>query len=226
MRNKNNTHRGFTLAEMMIVMLILTIILAAFAPLMTKRKAVDLSSPWRWASNNSDIYYGTGNNQTAMIGQKAKAETDFNSKLLITSADGKAHPHITFKEGGDIKAHMAFKGSNIFLSLGENGEIPSFYGYKYDSWWEQKNGEHNIAIGMNALSADESGSNNIAIGKASLKVNSAGNNNIAIGSDTLSTIETGTNNIAIGLSSLKAITTGKQNVAVGTKTMEESMEVP
>ena len=40
MRNKNNMHRGFTLAEMMIVMLILTIILAAFAPLMTKRKTV------------------------------------------------------------------------------------------------------------------------------------------------------------------------------------------
>ena len=33
---------AFTLAEMMVVMLILTIILAAFSPLMTRRKAVDL----------------------------------------------------------------------------------------------------------------------------------------------------------------------------------------
>ena len=50
--SKNTTHFthfasakrvAFTLAEMMVVMLILTIILAAFSPLMTRRKAVDLT---------------------------------------------------------------------------------------------------------------------------------------------------------------------------------------
>ena len=39
---KDNEFLGFTLAEMLVVMLILTIVLAAFAPLMTKRKTVDL----------------------------------------------------------------------------------------------------------------------------------------------------------------------------------------
>ena len=39
---------GFTLAEMMVVMLIMSIILAAMAPVMTTRNKSDYSSPWRY----------------------------------------------------------------------------------------------------------------------------------------------------------------------------------
>ena len=224
MVHKNNSRFGFTLAEMMIVMLILTIILAAFAPLMTKRnKAVDLSSPWRWASNNSDIYYGTGNNQTAMIGQKAKAETDSNSKLLITSADGKAHPHITFKEGNDIKAHIAFKGSNIFFGLTEDGSIPSFHGYQTNTW-SMRDGYNNIALGIKALNSSGSGADNVAIGASSLESNTSGDNNVAIGSSSLKTNYSGINNVAIGSSSLKANTSGYNNVAMGFRALESNAE--
>ena len=42
---------GFTLAEMMVVMLILSIIMAAMAPVMTTRNKLDQSSPWVWAEN-------------------------------------------------------------------------------------------------------------------------------------------------------------------------------
>ena len=69
----------------MVVMLILTIVLAAFAPLMTKRRTVDLSSPWRYATNNSDIYYGLGAKQSAMIGQNSKASGDLDSRLIINT---------------------------------------------------------------------------------------------------------------------------------------------
>ena len=48
---------GFTLAEMMVVMLIMSIIMAAFAPVVTTRnKSGDNSERWRWARNRSDIY--------------------------------------------------------------------------------------------------------------------------------------------------------------------------
>ena len=83
--------KAFTLAEMMVVMLILTIVLAAFAPLMTKRRTVDLSSPWRYATNNSDIYYGLGAKQTAMIGKNNKSSSDIDSKLLINADSQQAH---------------------------------------------------------------------------------------------------------------------------------------
>ncbi|HIT93269.1 MAG TPA: type II secretion system protein, partial [Candidatus Stercorousia faecigallinarum] len=49
---------GFTLAEMMVVMLIMSIILAAMAPVMTTRSKADSSSPWRYSPENlSDAYF-------------------------------------------------------------------------------------------------------------------------------------------------------------------------
>ncbi|MFQ8625779.1 MAG: prepilin-type N-terminal cleavage/methylation domain-containing protein [Candidatus Gastranaerophilaceae bacterium] len=63
--------KGFTLAEMMVVMLILSIVLAAMAPVMTTRNKTDQTSPWRYSEGNlSDAYYGLGESQTAMIGQR------------------------------------------------------------------------------------------------------------------------------------------------------------
>ena len=41
-------HFAFTLAEMMVVMLILSIVMAAMAPVMTTRNKLDQSSPWVW----------------------------------------------------------------------------------------------------------------------------------------------------------------------------------
>ena len=78
--NRKFKVHAFTFAEMMVVMLILTIVLAAFAPLMTKRRTVDLTSPWRYATNNSDAYFGLASSQTAMIGQNSKKDDDLKSK--------------------------------------------------------------------------------------------------------------------------------------------------
>ena len=48
---------AFTLAEMMVVMLIMSIILAAMAPVMTTRSKADSSSPWRYSPENlSDAF--------------------------------------------------------------------------------------------------------------------------------------------------------------------------
>ena len=89
--------KGFTMAEMMVVMLVLTVLLAAAAPLMTKKKAMSTDTTWKYASNNSDIYYGIGDNQSAMIGQQSKDANDLNSRLIISTKDLKK-PFITFKK--------------------------------------------------------------------------------------------------------------------------------
>lgn len=52
----NNKKFAFTLAEMMVVMLIMSIVLAAFAPVMTTRQKKDISSPWRFSDNQMDAY--------------------------------------------------------------------------------------------------------------------------------------------------------------------------
>ena len=61
----------------MVVMLIMSIILAAMAPVMTTRSKADSSSPWRYSPENlSDAFFGSGESQVAMIGQPNKLETD------------------------------------------------------------------------------------------------------------------------------------------------------
>ena len=51
----NNKKKAFTIAEIMVVLLILTIIFAAFAPLMTKRRLMSTSNRymvWTWGSGS------------------------------------------------------------------------------------------------------------------------------------------------------------------------------
>ncbi len=71
----------------MVVMLIMSIILAAMAPVMTTRSKADSSSPWRYSPENlSDAFFGAGESQVAMIGQPNKLETDDPARLIINSS--------------------------------------------------------------------------------------------------------------------------------------------
>ena len=73
----NKGFSAFTLAEMMVVMLIMSIVLAAMAPVMTTKNKVDNSSPWKYSPNNSsDAYFGQGASMRAMIGQLNGEDTD------------------------------------------------------------------------------------------------------------------------------------------------------
>ena len=109
----NTSHIGFTLAEMMVVMLILSIIMAAMAPVMTTRNKLDQSSPWVWADNGSDAYYGIGNAQIAMIGQAKALDTDTGARLLINTAGTK--DHILFKSNEDVVGRLRMVNKGILL---------------------------------------------------------------------------------------------------------------
>ena len=213
--------KGFTLAEMLVVMLILTIVMAAFAPLMTKRKTVDLTSPWRYAANNSDAYYGLSNTQTAMIGQNAKADSDPDTRFLIKKLDD-GQSYITFKDnGGGIAANIAID------SLDAGGTIRM--GGPYTS--VSSNG-YNTAFGIGALKVISLARANTAFGADALNKLTMGNTNTAIGAYALSDSgtdvkqntalgyqamigATGSSNLALGLNAL-ASSSGSNNIAIGT----------
>ena len=215
MKNKQNClHRGggilrqaglrfsaFTLAEMMVVMLIMSIILAAMAPVMTTRSKADTSSPWRYSpENSSDAYFGAGNSQIAMIGQPNKLETDDSAKLIINSSDT-LKPQIAFKRNNTNTGILSLDTKyNIILGKSSMDKLTT--------------GDYNIAIGLNNLSELTSGQSNIAIGDSALAKNSSGRRNTAIGT-CLEANTTGSDNTAVGDDSLKANTTGINNVALG-----------
>ena len=197
-----NKHKfnAFTLAEMMVVMLIMSIVLAAMAPVMTTKNKVDNSSPWKYSPNNSsDAYFGQGASMRAMIGQLNGEDTD-NGKLVINSL-GSSFSHILFKNGNTILGDLYMSGNNLILGQ-RNGSSTSL-------------GQNNINIGpKNWPSTDITGQSNIIIGDNAMTHLSTGSNNIGLGT-TLTALTTGTGNVTIGDNSLTSVTTGDGNIGLG-----------
>ena len=199
LKNKHKFN-AFTLAEMMVVMLIMSIILAAMAPVMTTKNKVDNSSPWKYSPNNSsDAYFGQGASMRAMIGQLNGEDTD-NGKLVINSL-GSSFSHILFKNGNTILGDLYMSGNNLILGQ-RNGSSTSL-------------GQNNINIGpKNWPSTDITGQSNIIIGDNAMTHLSTGSNNIGLGT-TLTALTTGTGNVTIGDNSLTSVTTGSGNIGLG-----------
>lgn len=194
-------NRAFTLAEMMVVMLILTIVLAAFAPMMTKRKSVDSTSPWKYATNNSDAYYGVTETQTAMIGQNAKDSNDPSNRLTLNTGNTNQYS-VLFKRGTNILGAIRLNSSNfLFNSRTDYSTV--------------QNGSKLTALGAQALASNTSGSNNTAIGASALSSNTTGGDNTAVGSSALVSNTTASGNTAFGYQALFANATGTGNTAIG-----------
>ncbi|MFR1673034.1 MAG: prepilin-type N-terminal cleavage/methylation domain-containing protein, partial [Candidatus Gastranaerophilaceae bacterium] len=209
----NNKKFAFTLAEMMVVMLIMSIVMAAFAPVMTTRQKRDISSPWRFSDNQMDAYFGLGSDQRAMIGQKNRPTTgtgDPDNRLTIqTSRDTQSH--ILFKGSDDsVLGSLSLKSGYISLgnissgggtdvygvAIGKNLTIPTSVSGSGQDFVAIGNGAHSVAgtvaIGDLAL-AQANGS--ISIGERS-GMTSTSSKSIAIGSE----VEIdGENSIALGV---------------------------
>ena len=178
---------AFTLAEMMVVMLIMSIILAAMAPVMTTRSKADSSSPWRYSPENlSDAYFGAGESQIAMIGQPNKLETDDAARLILTSSSS-LPVHLSFKRDNTTLGRLQFIDTNLVLGSGSLDHL--------------NGGGNNISIGPNNLTQVTSGGSNIAIGDNAMLSTTSGGNNIGIGTTLTGNID-GSNNVAVGDDSL------------------------
>ena len=191
---------GFTLAEMMVVMLILSIVLAAMAPVMTTRNKTDYSSPWRYASNGSDAYFAgnSNSNQVAMIGQHEVGTGENNARLILRTSSGSGWSHLMFKTGDTIVGRLYLDENNLYLS---NNNNPS--------------GTQNTSVGVDALSKN-TGNSNTAIGNKALEANTSGESNISVGVASLLSNTTGSGNVAIGNNTLQHNTIGGDNIALGT----------
>ena len=197
------TFNAFTLAEMMVVMLIVSIVLAAMAPVMTTKNKVDNSSPWRYSpANSSDAYFGAGGAMRALIGQVNGEDSDLGKLIINNNATGNSH--ILFKSNNDVLGDLYFNGSSVILGSRPSNSTNATYG------------ANNISIGPNNWSSTGvEGNSNITIGDNSMQALTSGVSNIGIGT-TMSTLTTGSNNVAVGDNSLLG-SNGDYNVAVGTR---------
>ena len=175
-KNKPSFFSAFTLAEMMVVMLILSIVLAAMAPVMTTRykSKPNNSSPWVYESNNRiNAWFGSGPAQHAMIGQSSYGADDTIAKLLITVGDDTTN-FLAFKRNNTNIGRLFIGGTNLLLGNLASGTL----------------GNGSVGIGRNlqtsanstavGSSTNASGASSIAVGQGS---NASAENSVAIGSE-------------------------------------------
>lgn len=192
---------AFTLAEIMIVMLILTILFAAFAPFITKRRVVTNRSKYAvWSykdtTNTLDAFYDPGSQDytgTLFFGTTPDSKADVISTYLPISrvvirsgpvtSESKLQRQIQFRYGrtgatnSDEQRFGKFAGS--WLMDGKNVLLGGEYKKLADP--ENIEARYNVGIGYNALNNITNAANNAALGFYALSNNNSGNDNVAIG---------------------------------------------
>ena len=217
--NKARKKKAFTLAEMMVVMLILSIVLAAMAPVVTTRSKVDQSSPWRYSEGNlSDAYYGLGESQTAMIGQREFTNTDETAKLIINTS-GTRPSHIAFKRGDTNIGLLRMENNAVMLgSLNNSGTLgTSAVSLGTDT---KADGLDSVSVGRSAKST---GSYSVAVGNlansSATETVSIGDSSLASGSGSLAlgamSQATGSNSVAVGIGDDSINISGNEAVGIG-----------
>ena len=182
--------KGFSLMELMVVLLIVAIIAAASAPMVSRKLARDAAqgdSPWVFTGTSNSIAYNMAgdNNSTAIIGTNrlpAAVNAANRPKLYIES------------NGNESQIGFGRRGVNNMLSLTmdtqnnrvgfSNAVIPNqsvVFGIAENNQ-TQIGGIRNISIG-NRNNLTGSNGNNIIIGHSSDAINNS-SDNVIIGSDT------------------------------------------
>ena len=212
-------HSGFTLAEMMVVMLILSVVMAAFAPIMTRRNKADLSnaSPWKMVTvGENHIYYvnsfDPASKAVAQIGAKMEqsdlTSNDINSRLLIAT-NSQAPNAISFG--------WRTNGTPAFTKLADMAVLRNSNNTNGRIFWGTPGGILNV--GSSSSTIDNSlGDNSLAIGINSqagfqASINSE-NNSTALGNSA----KAGGNSTAVGYGATAGSTTAStvaQSVAIG-----------
>lgn len=233
MRNYKRNKSAYTIAEVMIVLLILTVIFAAFAPIITKRKLSSYkSSNAIWNKYNEtkgfDAYFdpsSTKNTGTAFFGVKPDSHGSVTSTLTplsrvvirsgpVTSGN-KLQRQIQFRFGrlagnADEKKYGKFAGTwlmdrqNVLLG----GAYPNL-----DNTPDNIEARDNVAIGYQSMNALKNAQGNTALGLSTLSENISGKYNTAIGYNAGSALHESYNTYIGAGAGEKA--SGSRNTAVG-----------
>lgn len=104
--SENMKKSAFSLAEMMVVMLVVSIVLAAMAPVVTTRmrsnRAASPDGPWYWAdpSDKSGNTFTTATK--AVIGQSGVTTGSDDNAILVINKNGDDKDDILFKNGDKV----------------------------------------------------------------------------------------------------------------------------
>ncbi len=237
----NKKRKGFSLAELLIALLVISIVLSAAIPTLTRKSATS-EQIWRWSSSNNSAYFGVGSNQSAIVGADSIPFLDDSTMTLadIISDDEINVANLKFSNYGDklvlLKKSMSDNAKSHFV----NSHI-SFYNMTNSAAATTNDihyagriasDAHNLAFGIGSLQSmdevtDTFKGNNTAIGHYTLMRNQGGGYNTAIGEKTLSFNQSGSFNTAVGYKSLFTLggtdsdsIDASANTAIGSNAMQ------
>ena len=124
MKNMKRQKYGFSLMEMMVVLLIISIIMAATAPMVAKKMATDRAnggSPWVFTSNNGNIGFNiAGNNVSAIIGAAEISGRPNNivPRLIINGSN--TQPVLAFASGSAYVGQLTVDGANNSVGISDD----------------------------------------------------------------------------------------------------------
>ncbi|MBQ8460387.1 tail fiber domain-containing protein [bacterium] len=211
----NNKLKAFTLAEVMVLLLTLSILMAAFAPVFTRRYSnVSSDDVWTFVpgDDENDAYYDALNKNftaQAFIGLTPTSKADvikfsssgdkvYYSKLVIAASKdlkptaastGQPQNQMQFRYGnsksGDLVGNL-FAGNNNILLGGHYGSI-------------KNDAQYNTGFGRYSMNALSTGKYNTAFGNGALAdFMSSGSANTAIGAMAGRFVENATGNTIAG----------------------------
>ena len=211
---KYNKRKGFTLAEVMVLLATLTVLMAAFAPVFTRRyTATSLDDVWTFVPGDAqnDAYYDASNKKytaQAFIGLTPVSKSDVNtmtkdddSKSSYAKVVVAASKSVNAGGGRHVQNQFQFRYGNSAagtllgnLFAGNNNLL---LGGKYDKLSVLTNPNGNTAYGYNARSALTKGDYNTAVGVNALSSISSGKANVGVGNNAGATLN-GNNNTILG----------------------------
>lgn len=189
---------AFTLAEMMVILTIMSVVMAATLPIITAPDSAVLSgdasdSEEYWEKPKYDrVYYTPNFVAVGMVPDATTPGVNTASWFLNNNSDDKNTSHILFTESD--------KDNNVYFA----GRL--FMGPK---------NAYNVALGAHAMPNIESSDvHNIAIGVKAMYANSPRKFSVAIGRETLYS-NTSDRNVAIGRGALSALKDSSSEHTVG-----------
>ena len=230
----NRKLKGFSLAELLISLLVISIVLSAAIPTLTKRSAQDREQIWKWSTDNNSTYFGLGANQSVLVGTAATpmdttddAETPVTIQTMMTDDMGSSSSEIKFDNprfttDGDKLVILKKSMHNTTTNMA-NSHI-SFYNIENRSTTSTDKmtyggriavDKHNLAFGratllhMNDIEAITKEKN-----LSSDEPPFVGENT-AVGHFALMNTRDGSKNVAVGGKTLTLNRHGSQNTALG-----------
>ena len=200
--------QGFSLMEMMVVLLIVAIIAAATAPMVTKkmsRNAGTGDSPWVFTGlNNSIAYNMNGSDNSSVIIGTSRLPNGWNQRVRLYIDSGNNAAHIAFGSGNNEPFLLTADPANGRVGF-SNQEIPNQSIAMGAGQEINDRATGIIALGQGA-SISWNASDSIVIGQ---EASASGNDSVSIGHNS----QVGGLSIAMGYN---AVAEGPSSIAIGT----------